>query len=150
MTVENRDQFLNLKDQIRTKSATESSVFNDLIIERLEKLLEFDEKLFSCKLSGASDRIPLRIKDYYYRCASLLKLLVERPHGIKKLRVKYSGLKRNSVRPPVRKLAWYYPLVHMLQQMCNKSLLTRIEKGFVTSEKGKALICECLKQMNTS
>lgn len=114
---------------------------NEEVVKKLESILELDQVLFTWKLSCGSERPPSRKIDYFYRCCSLLKYLVENPSGIKKIRKKYSTMKRRGVKPVRKKLASYGPLKLMLNQLESKGLIAhKKDKGYYTSVKGKELL----------
>ena len=115
--------------------------FNHKVALILEKELDFPDKLFEVKLSCGSERSPLKTIDYYYRAVSILKKLVENPHGMKKLRWEYSRIKRGWVKPPKNCRATYYAIKLILMQLKDRGYLNWKENlGYYTSEKGKTLL----------
>jgi ribosomal protein S19E (S16A) len=129
---------MNLKGIIKT---IDINIFNQTLVKYLKEFKFTIPEWFNYTKTGVcKERVPDSKDWYYFRMASILRHLVHKPKGIKKLRYKYSGLKNRGSRPDR-----VYPssgnINRKIVQILSKfDLLANHIKGRYTSTKGKELI----------
>lgn len=151
----------NKLDLLQCRNFSHSKAFNSV----LESFKEFNQsvvnqlklnypmtqeeldRIMVHKFSCGSERPVQKVSHVYERACSILRYLFENPQGVKKLRQKYSVLKRRGVQKQRRKLSSYYSIKKYIEYLLRTDLVKSVsKKGYITSAKGVTVLVENQKK----
>lgn len=125
--------------------------FNQVVVNQLKlnypMTQEELDQIMMHKLSCGSERPVQEVSHVYGRACSILRFLFENPQGVKKLRQKYSVLKRRGVQKQRRKLSSYSGIKKYLNYLLRMDLIKPVlKKGYITSTKGVTVLVDSQKK----
>ncbi len=118
------------------------------IAEELEKKIEPPEWSKWTKTGVSKEKSPEKDDWWYVRAASILRKLYKNgPTGVSRLRTEYGGASKKKSRPHKFKKGSGKIIRTVLQQLEEKELVEKTDKGRKISSKGRSLLDKTAKKL---
>lgn len=110
---------------------------------KLKQMLDLSQDDFSAKSGAHRERMPDEPGWIWTRAASVLVFCMYRSKSVKRLKIRYGGLKRRGVKPPKRRTAGGAYLRRIVQSLERADLLAETKgEGRHTTKKGNTLLTQ--------